>query len=180
MQAPQATLEVAVIVARWLEKEAGVRPQVKWPNDVLIGGRKCCGILTELRADSARVDALIIGIGVNILPFPEETPLEIRALATSVADESSRDVSRAELAGTLADSLAGGYAEMVQRGGFDRRAWLNYSCTVGSRVRVHPPGGAAFDALAVDVSPTGVLLVDRGDGRREEVIAGDVIPRGES
>lgn len=176
---PQVTLDVAVSIARFLELVCGQRPGLKWPNDVLYGGRKCCGVLTELRLSGSSVDAVIVGIGLDVAPLPEDAPADIQAIATSITEVAGRPLDRAAVAEGLLLYLESGYRRMVEHDGFDRAGWLEYSATLGRPVRVSAPDGSDFEAHAVDVTQNGLLVVERAGGRRESVVAGDVILLGE-
>jgi len=167
-RAPLITLQAAVAVARCVEQLCGRAPGLKWPNDVLLDGRKCAGILTELRTDGARVDAVVIGIGLDIAPFPDEVPAEVAEIAAAVPTDQARDAVVTLLRACLNDAFSA-----LQSDGFSRAAWMRYEATLGRRVTVTPPGAAPFDAVAVGIGVDGLLQIER-DGRREDVIAGDI------
>jgi len=101
MRPPAATqLTVASVTAlrRALALQTGLKPEIKWPNDITIDGRKVAGILTELSAELDQIKYLILGIGVNVNLNPSDFPLELRKLATSLKAELGSSISRAELA----------------------------------------------------------------------------------
>ena len=173
-RAPQVTLDVAVSVARAVEKQLGFAPVLRWPNDVLIQGKKCCGILTELRTRGSQVDFLVVGIGLNVLPFSSDLPSELGNIAVSLSEHSKGPVDLLEFGTLLLHELSVGYSEMLVRGGFDRQAWRHYAETIGAPVTVSPPGEAQFTATAVDIDEQGLLVVETSDGRIHRVIAGDV------
>lgn len=173
-RAAQVTLDVAVAVARAIESSVGLAPRLKWPNDLLLGGRKCAGILTELRlGHGAAVEGVIIGVGLDVAPLTDP-PVELRSVAISLSEACGRPVSRALVARSLVDSLGRGYDAMLQRGAFDRNGWLERTDLLGRRVTVRPPGGALFSATAVTLRTDGALVVERPDGALESVICGDV------
>ncbi len=165
---PQVTLQAALAVARTVEALTGRTPRLKWPNDVLLDGGKCAGILTELKAEPPA--AVVVGIGLDAAELPADAPDEIRAVARSIGVDRDRAIE------ALTTALAAAFADLEGRGGFDRASWCALSDTLGQPVTVTPPGEAPFDAVAVDVAPSGRLIVER-DGRREEVVAGDVEAR---
>lgn len=147
---------------------------LKWPNDVLIGGRKVCGILAELQPDGA----VIVGSGVNLTLSTDELPV---ATATSLELENAT-----EFGDKLVDAVLGGYLErlrsMLDRfttAGADARASgiladVTAVCsTLGSRVRVELPGGTDLIGTATALDETGRLLVE-ANGARQAVAAGDV------
>ncbi|MFC7098760.1 biotin--[acetyl-CoA-carboxylase] ligase [Halobaculum marinum] len=168
--APAYTLAMAVAVTRAC-REAGVDARIKWPNDVLVGdggergGRKLCGILTEMEGEADRVSWLVIGVGLNANVDPADLPPD--ADATSLLAERGDPVDRHVLVQRIVkefDALRGDL-----RGAVD--AWEEYADTVGRRVRVDTPGGVV-EGEAVGVEFPGALLVDTGDDT-VRVTAGD-------
>ena len=106
------TAWVAVAVCDGIQAACGVRPRIKWTNDIVLGGRKLCGILTELglEGESNALDYLITGIGVNVNQRPEDFLPEVRPIAVSLAQELGRPVRRAELAVEIIRALDRMYA----------------------------------------------------------------------
>jgi BirA family biotin operon repressor/biotin-[acetyl-CoA-carboxylase] ligase len=176
-----AGVAVAESVAEWVGDAA--RVEVKWPNDVLIGGRKTSGILMELAAEATRVGHLVLGIGVNLNVERELFPDDFRAGATSLRSELGRPVERAAFArrlfGTLEDVLDvhadRGFAALRPR--FDR-----FYRMAGRPVVVSEPGGGRLEGVALEPDADGALAVRRGDGAVVRVLAGDVTlsPRAEA
>jgi BirA family transcriptional regulator, biotin operon repressor / biotin---[acetyl-CoA-carboxylase] ligase len=161
---PTLTLVAGLAAARALIAAAGVEVRLKWPNDLLVGGRKLGGLLAE--ADGR--GALVVGLGVNVRQT--EFPPELAGLATSVAAEAGRPVERAWL---LAATLSGFGARM----GAPEEALDEYRTlcdTLGKRVRIERAGAESLEGVARDLSPTGALLIESG---REivEIAAGDVV-----
>ena len=173
LKAPHLPLDAAVAVAAAIESATGLHAAVRWPNDVFLAKKKVAGILSELRPSSDRVDFVVIGIGIDVAPLGADVPPEIAAVATSLSDAAARPIDRAQVGRALATELLASYHRAVARGGFDRDGWLARTETLGRRVTVSPPAAAPFEAVAVDVSQDGALVIER-DGRREEVIAGDI------
>ena len=155
-------------------RKAGVEAGIKWPNDVLAGGRKVAGILTELAADPDRVQWVVLGVGVNVNAEPSDFPEELRAIATSIAAERKEPVPRALFAAALLGTLEG-WLDRHAREGFApvREAWRALSGTLGREVRVSQ-GGVEQEGVAEDIDASGALLVRTGGGRLERVLAGDV------
>jgi BirA family biotin operon repressor/biotin-[acetyl-CoA-carboxylase] ligase len=161
---PTLTLVAGLAVARALITSAGVEVRLKWPNDLLVGGRKLGGLLAE--ADGR--GALVVGVGVNVRQT--EFPPELAGLATSVALEGGRPVERAWL---LAATLSGFGARM----GAPEEALDDYRklCdTLGKRVRVERAGAEPLEGVARDLSASGALVIDT-DGAVVEISAGDVV-----
>lgn len=171
--APQLSLVAGVAVARAIEAE-GVETRIKWPNDVLLGGRKVCGILTELEAEADRVEFVIVGIGVNLNSRPEHFPPELRDIATSVGLAAGRPVERARFAARLLGELEHCYDRYIEAGfGALAGEWNGRSALTGRRVTV---AGAARDAVSgscAGIDGDGALLLVEG-ATRHRVLAGDV------
>jgi BirA family biotin operon repressor/biotin-[acetyl-CoA-carboxylase] ligase len=156
----------AVATAEALERVAPVAARVKWPNDVLVGGRKIAGILLESRP-LAGPAALVIGVGVNL--GQREFPPELTGRATSVALETGRAVDRETMLAALLEAFDAWRARLEGEGfGPVRERWRQLSDTVGRRVSVDGVSGTA-----VDLDADGALLVDVG-GTVTRVIAGEI------
>jgi BirA family transcriptional regulator, biotin operon repressor / biotin---[acetyl-CoA-carboxylase] ligase len=165
---PGLSLAAAVAVAEALTRTAGVTPRLKWPNDVLVGGRKLAGILLETRLSGEQATT-ILGIGVNL--SQRVFPADLVAKATSVWLVSGRLVDRDSLLAGLLDAL-GEWRRRLERQGFApiRTQWRALADTLGRAVTVDGVSG-----IAVDVDADGALVVADGDGRRRRVVAGEVV-----
>jgi BirA family biotin operon repressor/biotin-[acetyl-CoA-carboxylase] ligase len=175
--APTLIPSAAIAVADTLTEELGARDGVaiKWPNDLLLGGRKTCGILMEMHAEDARVGHLVLGIGVNLNSDPSQFPEEFREQATSLSAFAGRPIDRISFAARLYSRLEAVLDEHA-RGGFARlRArYEDYFQMSGRRVGVVQMDGSQWGGVAAGVDDEGMLLVDRDDGVRARVVAGDV------
>jgi len=162
-RAPLFTLAAAVATAR-AARETGAEAAIKWPNDVLVGGRKLAGVLTEIDGEADRVSWLVVGVGVNANVDPGDIPGE--AAATSLRAEVG-DVDRRVLTQRLVEEFH------ALRTDTDTvlPAWREHAATLGRRVRVETPGGEVVGE-AVDVASPGSLVVETAGGR-VEVTAGD-------
>lgn len=173
-QLPYLVMLASVAVAQSIEAVAGLKTQLKWPNDVLIGGKKVCGILieNELKGDSVSWAAIGIGINANIKvsDFPE-----IADAATSLSDEMGKDVSRVEIVRRLLVVLEKLYLELGD-GAQIYNEWRKRLITLGRRVRV-VSGEKVLQGIAEDVSRDGSLMLKHDDGSISHVVAGDVILR---
>jgi BirA family biotin operon repressor/biotin-[acetyl-CoA-carboxylase] ligase len=169
----QLIIAAATAVARAIRSETSLVPQIKWPNDILIRGKKVAGILTELSAELDRVRYVIIGIGVdvNVTEFPEE----LREVATSLAAESGNTFIRAEIAASILAELDADYARLA-RGEFAALAeeWERQCITLGQRVVIHI-GDRTLSGRAESLDNDGALLLRSDYGHLERVIGGDVI-----
>jgi len=164
----------ALAVARGLEQVAGLRTGLKWPNDVLVGGRKVCGILLESELMGQAVNYVLMGIGVNVNADMAAYP-EIAAIATSAAAEAGREVSREALAAAILNELEALYLA-AQDGRSVQAEWRDRLETLGRRVRV-TCGEQVEEGLAEDVDGDGSLILLSPDGSRVTIVAGDVTLR---
>jgi len=164
----------ALAVARGLEQVTGLSTALKWPNDVLVRGRKICGILMESELTGQAVNYVLLGIGINVNADMSAYP-EIAAIATSAAAEAGREVSREALAAAVLNELERLYlaSRAGQRVQDEWRARLD---TLGHQVRV-TCGQAVEEGLAEDVDSDGSLILRRADGSRVAIAAGDVTLR---
>jgi BirA family biotin operon repressor/biotin-[acetyl-CoA-carboxylase] ligase len=180
-EVPLLTLMAAVAVARAIEKETNLKPQIKWPNDVMLRGKKVAGILTELNAELNRVHAVILGIGINVNTDKRSLPAHATSLAQELDEviatrsEAKGKQSRVELARRLLEELDKIYADCIERG-FSSilEDWRGFAGFLGRRIRVATEG-RTVDGQAVDVDSSGALLVRTDTGLIESVSAGEVL-----
>ena len=169
----------AIAVAEAIEAVAGVRPGVKWVNDLMLGGRKVCGILTEMavEAETGRVEHLIVGAGVNVGQAPGDFPEALREIATSVRAFTGAGVDRGRLAGEMIarlDALFSGWPD-------NRQAYLDAyrrDCVTLGREVVITQGESVRHAFAEGLGDDFSLIVRFPDGRREALNYGELSVRG--
>ena len=154
------------VVSAVQEIDAQLSPDLKWPNDVLISGKKFCGILTEMNAEATRVRHIVVGVGINVnhTQFPEE----ISGRATSLRIATGKNWSRVDLCAALLRSLDREYASLVNdpdaHAHILRRFEECSSMTHGTPVRVEENGG--FEGVTDGLDPRGFLKVRTPDGLR--------------
>jgi len=176
---PQETTQLTVFSATALRRAfkniTGLTAEIKWPNDLLLGGKKTAGILTEMSAEMDRVRHIILGIGVDVNQDAGEFPPELRKTATSLKIESGSAVSRAELAVEILRELDEDYAR-IREGKFSEIAdeWEDACITIGKNVTVHV-GERHFRGHAEALDDDGALLIRTEHGHLERVIGGDVL-----
>ncbi|HSI67935.1 MAG TPA: biotin--[acetyl-CoA-carboxylase] ligase, partial [Planococcus sp. (in: firmicutes)] len=173
-KAPQFTLVAAVSVIRAIEEVTGVIAEIKWPNDILIKGKKCTGILTELQSDADGIQALIIGIGLNVNQDPQDFDEEVRAIATSLKMASGKTINRQELVASLLYHLEQ-FSNMYIEHGFGplKLMWEGYSTTIGKTVRARM-ATQTLEGLAEGITNEGVLLLRTPDGTLHEIYSADI------
>jgi BirA family biotin operon repressor/biotin-[acetyl-CoA-carboxylase] ligase len=172
--ATQLTVAAATALARALAQQTGLAPEIKWPNDILIGGKKVAGILTELTAELDHVKEVVLGIGVNVNLELSELPRDLRGLATSLRIESGQVVDRAELAVAILREMDGDY-DRIRRGQFESVAaeWQQRCGTLGRQVSIHV-GERVIRGRAEALDGQGALLLRTQHGHLERIIGGDV------
>ncbi len=176
VHAPQITLTAAVALADTVASFVPKPPAIKWPNDVLLDGKKLAGILTESSCAAERIEFVILGIGVN-LNFPQELmPPGIRERATSVMAVTGHKVSREAFARRLIQDLDRCYG-ILEESGFDAVAprWKARFELRGKRVRVEM-ADEVISGKAVEIDRDGALIVECAGGALQRIVAGDVVP----
>jgi BirA family biotin operon repressor/biotin-[acetyl-CoA-carboxylase] ligase len=174
--APRITLTAAVALADTIEDFGAIAPAIKWPNDILVRGKKLGGILTEAASDSQRVQFIVLGIGINLNFSRESMPPEIRERATSLSSLLGRSVSRERFLQRLIHHLDRCYGILEERGfaalapRWDERFELR-----GRRVRVEMVDRILV-GRAVGIDGDGALIIALPDGGRQRIVAGDVVP----
>jgi BirA family transcriptional regulator, biotin operon repressor / biotin---[acetyl-CoA-carboxylase] ligase len=172
-QAPLLTMMAGLSAHAAIQAQTGLAVDLKWPNDLLIGGKKVGGILTEMHAEPGLVRFVIVGIGLNV--NQDKFPRELGGIATSLRAETGRPQSRLELLVRLLREFESDYNRFLANGGASviERFMAISSYAQGKRVRVMN-GSEGFTGVTEGVGPEGSLLVKRDGGHLVSVIAGDV------
>lgn len=170
----QLTVASATALRRAIKNVTGLSAEIKWPNDLLVGGKKVVGILTEMSAEVDRVRHVILGIGVDVNHDANEFPAELKKIATSLKIETGREISRAELATEILRELDSDYARICG-GKFSAVAdeWEAGCATIGKNVSVQM-GARQIRGCGESLDDDGALLIRTEHGRLERVIGGDV------
>ncbi len=170
MQVPKITLLVAVSAVSAIRKLAQLQTLIRWPNDVLINGRKVCGILTEMNAEVDRVNFIILGIGINVTSNRSSLPKG----ATSLFAEGARGISRCQLLRELLMDLESNYLSF-KREGFAPivQEWRNFSAILGNRVKIISHS-EKLEGQATGIDSDGALIIRLDNGFQEKILAGDV------
>ncbi|MEA2627208.1 MAG: BirA family transcriptional regulator [Candidatus Binatota bacterium] len=172
--APEITLVAGLAVAETVERHAGARPGLKWPNDVYLGPLKVAGILTEMESEADRVLFVVCGPGVNLNVRQDDFPPAIRGIATSILAASGRRVDRVAFAVDLFASFECAYDEFLD-GGFAalRRRWESYSILNGREVTIEGIG-APVAGTVVGIDDHGALRLASARGEVSRIVSGDV------
>ena len=171
------TLVMGMAIAKACRDLYGVDARIKWPNDIVVSGRKLSGTLTEMSAEMAAVNYIVIGVGINanLREFPEE----IAQTATSLALELGRDVNRAELIAAVLDRFEQDYERFLETEDMSllKDAYNEMLVNAGRSVKVLEPG-KEYTGTALGINELGQLKVRREDETIEKVYAGEVSVRG--
>lgn len=174
-QAPQLTFLSAVAVARAIELTTALQPEIKWPNDVLIGGRKVAGLLNEMSAETDGINFVILGIGVNLNMTREQFPADLRTPATSLLLEQGKPVNRAQFSAVMLNELDRLYREFQDSGfGPVREEWQQRCNAKGRELCVSDGGADLVRGMFDGIDGEGALLVRLPDGKVERILSGDV------
>ena len=176
-KAPQLTLVMAMAVAEGIRKVTGLETKIKWPNDIIVNGRKVCGILTEMSTEIDYINYVVIGDGINV--NQETFPEEIRDTATSLKIETGSSVRRSVLIATIMECFEQFYEVFMTTedlSGLQER-YNAMLVNLGREVRVLEPGNE-YEAHALGINRTGELIVRTVDGQEKEIYAGEVSVRG--
>ncbi len=179
-KAPLITLMGAVAVAAAVREHLKIPAGIKWPNDVLVSGKKVAGLLTEMSAEPDRIRHIVLGIGVNVNMDARELPPDVRRTATTLAVESGAPVDRTAFVQELLAGLDHWYQRFLKNEAEVLKAWEGLNVTLGNRVTVSATG-KRLEGFARSVDAEGRLILELDDGTRQQVAAGDVtIVKGKS
>src|SRR5580700_7329206 len=170
----QLTVASATALRRAIVSETHLQPEIKWPNDILINGKKVAGILTEMSAELDRVRHVIPGIGIDVNQDAHEFPTELRKIATSLKIECGESVSRPALAIAVLRELDKDYSRICA-GKFAEVAgeWVEHCGTIGRDVTVQI-GDRKFRGRAESLDDDGALVLRTEHGRLQRITGGDV------
>nr|WP_251025891.1 biotin--[acetyl-CoA-carboxylase] ligase [Bacillus sp. ISL-47] len=173
-KAPQLTLIAAVAVVQAIEELTGLTPQIKWPNDILMSGKKVTGILTELQADADRIISIIIGIGINVNQQSDDYPEEIKHIATSLSIEKGEKLSRAELIKIFLGKLENLYTLYLDKGFYPiKLLWESYAVSIGKNLTARTITGSIY-GKALGITDDGVLMIEDSTGKVHHVYSADI------
>jgi BirA family biotin operon repressor/biotin-[acetyl-CoA-carboxylase] ligase len=175
MELPQITLTTAVAVVRAVRRVAGLAPGIKWPNDLLINGKKLGGILTEMETESDRIRHVVVGLGLNV--NNPAFPPELASTATSLAlAAGGRRFSRVNLLQAWLEEFEALYERFLNQGFAEiLEEWKGFTETLGKMVTVRQ-GPREISGQALDVAPDGALLLRIANGEIVRVTSGEITP----
>lgn len=177
VKASMMTLVMALAVARGIEQVTGISTGIKWPNDIIVNGRKVCGILTEMSTEIDHIHYVVIGVGINV--NQDGFPKELKQIATSLKNESGQSFSRGAILQKVMELFEEYYRSFLERQDLSgiQELYNEYLVNRGREVRILEVGNEYY-AHAVGINKEGELLVDTTEGERKHIYAGEVSVRG--
>ena len=166
--APRINLMASVAVAKAIRTFCGLKAELKWPNDVLLAGKKVCGILAEMEAEVDAINYVNLGIGINVNAYVSQC----EGGGTSLRAELGGEVSRREFFNTLLTEIEAQQSLLTGNGLLEE--WKSLSATLNREVRIVAPGEEIV-GRAVDIDTSGALILRSEDGSLRSAIAGDCI-----
>ncbi|MCZ7356206.1 MAG: biotin--[acetyl-CoA-carboxylase] ligase [Candidatus Methanoperedens sp.] len=172
LYASRITLLAGVSVAKAI-RALGLPAKIKWPNDVLINGKKVCGILTEIEAEIDLIDYCVVGIGIDANIDTETFPEEARDSSTSLKRELGHEINRVEFVQRLLEEFEALY-QRFQKDDFSSilEEWRNMSATIGEWVKISTQTKTIYGE-AIGVDNEGALILETGEGKLEKIVAGN-------
>lgn len=173
-EAVKLVFVVGLAVAEVLNKQYGLRAETKWPNDVLVNGKKICGILSEMNAAGEKANYAIIGVGVNAnFNVEKALPKELVETTTSLQDELGRKIRVEELFKAVIEKLENLYTSFLKEGSAHiLNEWKKYAGFIGKKVEI-TSGANKFSGIAVDVDVDGSLILKHNDDSLK-LVSGDL------
>nr|WP_263325926.1 biotin--[acetyl-CoA-carboxylase] ligase [Neobacillus sp. Marseille-Q6967] len=173
-KAPQLTLLAAVAIVQAIEEHSDLTPEIKWPNDILINGKKVTGILTELQAEADRINSVIIGIGMNVNQTKEDFPDDLQEIATSLTIEKGETISRAELIRLIFFKLETLYLLFLEKGFKPiKLLWESYAISIGKQITARTVL-TTIVGKAMGITEEGVLKIEDENGVIHHVYSADI------
>ena len=173
---PLITIATGVAVAKTLERIGIKNAEIKWPNDILINGKKVCGILTEAVAKFNTIENVIVGVGIDANLETKDLPEKLQAGTTTLKDELGRDGDENLLIKIFLEEFEK-ISEIFYEKDYESilKEWRKRSFTIGKIVEVREPFNIYYDAYVVGIGKEGALIVEKIDGSLEKVISGECI-----
>jgi len=165
---------VGLAAQKAVKSATGLAADIRWPNDLLVNGKKVCGILTEMSAELDRLHAVVLGIGMNVNHV--QMPAALENTATSLRMEAHRGISRVQVLVALLREIEKHYQLLMKNGSkaITERWEAASTFAHGKRVRV-VAGTGEVQATTTGLDPSGALKVQYDDGRQESLVAGEVV-----
>lgn len=173
-EATLLTLMAGVACCRALRNITGIHVEIKWPNDLMVSDKKLGGILTEIKSGAEKIIFAVIGIGINVNAGLEDFPLDVRAVATSIRNETAKKQSGTVLNAGILNELGYWYRILVEKGRESLvNEWRNLTSMLGKPVQVIS-GDKVVTGIADDINDEGMLILRLPSGMLKKINAGDL------
>ena len=170
----ELTLVIAVALVHAIQKTTGLHPKIKWPNDIFLDGKKLCGVLTELKGESDRLNYILVGIGINVNETIENLGDELSDIATSLLISGKQPVSRAKLVANILFELEQLYPIYLTEGFLPiKKIWEQYSLLNNQEIIARTANGF-LEGVYGGITEEGILLLRDKSGMIQKIITGDV------
>lgn len=171
---PQLTLLTAVAIVQAIEELTPLNPSIKWPNDIMLNGKKIVGILTELQAEADQVHSVIIGTGINVNQKVEHFPEELQNIATSLKIETGTTLERAQLIQMILLKFEELYSLYLAQGFKPiKLLWEGYAISINKFIIARTLNGS-IEGKAIGINDDGVLLIEKEDGTITHIYSADI------
>lgn len=173
-QAPQFTLLTATVLADVIADHIGIRPQIKWPNDILMGGKKLAGILTEMQAEQDSIQYIVIGIGLNVNQDQIHMPNDIKDKATSLHMETNKSWNLLEISQKILQTFEERYTNYIDNGFHSiKNKWESYGYKIDKTISIKTSQDS-WQATFLGIAEDGALLTKTDKGKIEKVYSAEI------
>lgn len=173
-QAPQITLLAATVLAEIMKEKMNIIPGIKWPNDLLIDGKKVAGILTEMQAEHDQIQYIVLGIGMNVNQSISTFPEDIKQTATSIKNETNQEWSLKEIIQQILSTFETTYEQFLDKGFSGiKEKWETYGYKIGEVVTIHTLQ-KQWQAKLLGIEPDGALLVENEKGSTQKLYSAEI------
>ena len=163
------TMTASVSVAQAIEEITGLRPVIKWPNDLLVNGKKVCGILTELDAEIDKINYSIVGIGINV---NNKIKKELKSKAISLNEVGNLELPKVKLLQSILTNFDLNYSKIMDNN-YIRNLWFSYSNIIGKEIEVQRQKDTV-KGIVSSVDESGCLII-KSNGKQIRIVSGDII-----
>ncbi len=169
------TLMTAVAVVKAIRGLYKIKVKIKWPNDILIKGKKVCGILTEMSAGLEKINWVIVGIGINVNIDISEAPKDIQKNIISLKEILGKDIPRVKIVQIFFEEFEK-YYDIFKKKEFSLilNEWKLYNNTIGKKIKIDV-GEKTIIGEAIDINESGAIILKKEDGKSTEIISGTVL-----
>lgn len=173
-EAPQLTLLTATILAQVFDQYENINPQIKWPNDILINGKKVSGILTEMQAEQDKVLYVVIGIGINVNQNIESFPLELQPKVTSLSIENKKPINLTSLIQEIIQLFEEKFDLYLEQGFPNvKTTWEKYGFRINEHLEIKTSRETWYGKF-LGIAEDGALIAERDSGKIDKVYSAEI------